>query len=85
MKFSEATNKICPFMSARFNLAIRGDYGIPDNKPNIFNCSVSRCMSWVTTKTYISIRSQSALYDEIGDELPFSDKEGYCILLERYR
>jgi hypothetical protein len=81
MKFSEAKSKICPFMSARFNLSSHPR----ENNPNLFYCSVNSCMSWVTTKTHVSIPSGSALYDDIGDELSFSDKEGYCILLERDR
>lgn len=85
MKFSEAKAKLCPFMSARFNLALRSDSGYPQDKPNIFNCCVSNCMSWVTTKTHESLPSVSALYDIEGNELPFADKEGYCILLERDR
>lgn len=79
MKFSKVKGKICPFMSARFNLSFHPR----DNVPNIYYCTVERCMSWVTTKTHLSIPSGSALYDDIGDELSFGDKEGFCILLER--
>lgn len=75
MKVSLAHTKICPFMS----LPIVEQF---DND-NYCLCVTQYCMSWVFTKEYIAIPSGSAFYDDIGDELPSVDKEGYCILLER--
>jgi hypothetical protein len=78
MTFHDAKYKVCPFMSARFNLSSSPVL----NDPNKIKCLVHDCMAWVTTKTHESLPSDSALYDIQGDELPLMKKEGYCKLLE---
>lgn len=78
MTFKEAKSKICPFMSARFNLSVHPRL----NDFNKVYCVVSECMSFVVTKTNASLPSGSALYDIEGDELSFDLKEGFCKLLE---
>lgn len=78
MTFKDAKSKICPFMSARFNLSSHSRM----NDFNKVHCLVSECMAFVVIKTHESLPSGSALYDIEGDELSFDLKEGFCKLLE---
>ena len=82
MLVSEATKKICPFMSAKLNLSVRNDRGVPDNKPNLFYCCASSCMSWVATKTEIDIWDNEIGCYVSGGVLDYLSCEGFCSLME---